>query len=78
LHRQVCGFPSRSRIKEKEERFACNVVDQWFQSSIGEKMKRLLLDNDSLMYDFLKPNTVKQFLIEHNAAKTTITSYYLV
>ncbi len=70
LHRQVCrDFLPDAIIKRKKRGFAVNVVDNWFHDSLGNKMDSLLLDNSSLMFDFLRPELVHRLLKEHVSGK---------
>src|SRR5204862_4147694 len=59
LHRQVCQSYLPPRIlKRKKRGFAVNVVDDWFHSSLRSELPELLLDDNSLMFDLLKPAAV--------------------
>jgi asparagine synthase (glutamine-hydrolysing) len=66
LHRQVCqDFLPKRILTRKKRGFATNVVDQWFRDSSSNKMQGFLLDAESLMYHFLRPQTVQKLLREH-------------
>mgnify|MGYP001608642905 FL=1 len=70
LHKKVCNdFLPTEIIKRKKRGFAVNVVDEWFQASVNSKMDGLLLDNNSLMYNFLQPSAVNSLLKEHVSGK---------
>jgi asparagine synthase (glutamine-hydrolysing) len=70
LHRQVCeDFLPKAILRRKKRGFAVNVVDKWFQDSSSKKMEGFLLDNNSLMYQFLRPQAVQQLLKEHISNK---------
>ena len=66
IHRQVCKdyLPSKI-IKRKKRGFAVNVVDQWFKESLSSEFDSMLMDEQSLMYDFLKPSVVKNLMNAH-------------
>jgi asparagine synthase (glutamine-hydrolysing) len=66
LHRQVCQNYLPSRIlKRKKRGFASNVVDEWFHSSLNGALQEVLLDESSLMFGLLNPNTVRGLLEGH-------------
>ena len=66
LHRKVCkDFLPSKIVKRKKQGFAANVVDDWFQHSLNAKMDRYLLNDQSLMYQLLKPHAVKALLNKH-------------
>lgn len=70
LHRQVCqAFLPRTVLKRKKRGFATSVVDQWFQDSLSNKMEGFLLDGNSLIYRFLRPQAVQQLLKDHISNK---------
>jgi asparagine synthase (glutamine-hydrolysing) len=70
LHRQVCKeFLPPEIIKRKKRGFAVNVVDDWFQGSLSNKMKNYLLDSNSLMYQYLKSSQVQSLHEEHVSGK---------
>jgi asparagine synthase (glutamine-hydrolysing) len=70
VHRQVCkDFLPTSVLKRRKRGFATNVVDDWFNDSLSGKMNDLLSDRSSLMFQFLRPNAVQQFLKEHISGK---------
>jgi len=70
LHRRVCESYLPQRIlKRKKRGFAVNVVDQWFRSSINGKLPELLLDNNSLMFQLLKPEPVRKLLEAHQSSR---------
>lgn len=70
LHRQVCKkFLPNVIVNRKKMGFAVNVVDDWFRDSLGNKMAGFLSDNNSMMYNYLKPETVNQLHNEHISGK---------
>jgi asparagine synthase (glutamine-hydrolysing) len=70
LHRRVCNdFLPGTIIKRKKRGFATNVVDSWFRDSVSKKMEGFLLDSNSLMYKFLRPQAVQQLLHDHISKK---------
>jgi asparagine synthase (glutamine-hydrolysing) len=70
LHRQVCqDFLPKAILNRKKRGFAVNVVDDWFHSSLSNKMESFFLDSKSLMYQFLQPKAVQQLLKEHMSGK---------
>src|SRR6266513_2109746 len=63
LHRQVCRtYLPPAILKRKKRGFAVNVVDDWFRSSMQGQLSELLLDDNSLMYDLLNPDAVRNIL----------------
>src|SRR5213595_3832515 len=70
LHRRVCRNYLSSRIlKRKKRGFAVNVVDDWFHSSLTGELQEVLLDESSLMFSLLKPNSVRKLLSDHRSAR---------
>jgi asparagine synthase (glutamine-hydrolysing) len=70
LHRQVCQSYLAPRIlKRKKRGFAVNVVDGWFRSSIQGQLSELLLDDNSLMYELLSPDAVRNILRDHRSGR---------
>src|SRR6266568_6404631 len=66
LHREVCQSYLPPRIlKRKKRGFAVNVVDEWFRSSLKGELPELLLDKNSLMFELLKPRSVRKLLEAH-------------
>ena len=70
LHRQVCQRYLPKRILGRKKRgFAVNVVDGWFQSSLSSELSDLLLDETSLMFGMLKPESVRKLLNSHRSGR---------
>jgi len=70
LHRRVCErFLPAQILARKKRGFAVNVVDQWFDGSLSSKLGRYLLDDSSLMFEWLEPRAVSQMLDEHRAGR---------
>ena len=70
LHRQVCRTYLPPRIlKRKKRGFAVNVVDEWFNAGADGKMTDLLLDENSVMFDLLKPDQVRKLLSDHRSRR---------
>ena len=68
LHRKVCSdFLPASILKRKKRGFAVNVVDDWFHSSLGDKMDSYLMDSNSMMYQYLQPQPINHLLKEHKS-----------
>src|SRR5438093_7552578 len=70
LHRQVCQSYLPPRIvKRKKRGFAVNVVDEWLHSSVQAKLPKMLLDENSFMFDLLKPEPVRKLLSDHRSGR---------
>jgi len=70
LHRRVCQSYLPPRIlKRKKRGFAVNVVDDWFRSSLRGELPETLLDEGSLMFDFLNPEPVRKLLKAHRSGR---------
>lgn len=66
LHRNVCEkFLPPEIIKRKKRGFAVNVVDDWFRSSLTGKIEDTLLNKESLMYNYLRPEAIEQLIQDH-------------
>lgn len=70
LHKRLCRdhLPG-SIVRRKKRGFAVNVVDDWFRKSFGKKLESYLVDNQSLMYEFLHHQRVVDLLDEHRARR---------
>jgi len=70
LHRKVCyRFLHPRVLKRKKRGFAVNVVDSWFNSSLQGELPEMLLDENSLMFDLLKPESVRKLLQDHRSGR---------
>jgi asparagine synthase (glutamine-hydrolysing) len=70
LHRQVCQSYLPPRIMKRKKRgFAVNVVDAWFHSSLKGELPELLLDRNSLMFELLEPESVRELLEAHRSRR---------
>ena len=70
LHRKVCHrFLPPQFLKRKKRGFAVNVVDGWFNSSLQGELPEMLLDGSSLMFDLLKPESVRKLLEDHRSGR---------
>jgi asparagine synthase (glutamine-hydrolysing) len=70
LHRSVCQKYLPPRIMKRKKRgFAVNVVDEWFHSSLKGDLPEALLDETSLMFDLLKPASVRKLLDAHRSRR---------
>ena len=56
-------------LKRKKRGFAVNVVDDWFQSSLRGVLPEMLLDENSLMFDLLKPESARKLLEDHRSGQ---------
>ncbi len=70
LHRRVCArvLPA-AVLKRKKRGFAVNVVDGWFQSSVRSTLSDALLDPSSLMYEYLRPESVRDLVDQHRSGR---------
>jgi asparagine synthase (glutamine-hydrolysing) len=70
LHRQICQeYLSPRILKGKKRGFAANVVDQWFRSSLNGALRKMLLDENSLMFGLLNPRPVRRLLEGHQSGR---------
>jgi asparagine synthase (glutamine-hydrolysing) len=70
IHRQVCKrFLPREVLRRKKGGFAVNVVDDWFRSSLSNTLDTILLDDQSRIYNYLRPEQVSRLLEEHKAGQ---------
>jgi asparagine synthase (glutamine-hydrolysing) len=70
LHRQVCrAFLPESIVKRPKRGFAGNVVDDWFRGAIDSKMADNLLDHESRIYQYLRPQAVRELFEQHAAGR---------
>ena len=71
MHREVCRkFLPKEIIKRKKRGFAVNVVDDWFRNYVTGKIDDTLMNNGSLMYNYLRPQIVKRLFKEHISGKS--------
>jgi asparagine synthase (glutamine-hydrolysing) len=70
LHRGVCRkYLPPHILKRKKRGFAVNVVDKWFHSSFNGELPALLLDKNSLIFELLKPESVRVLLESHRSGR---------
>src|ERR1700730_7005716 len=70
LHRQVCAtYLPNSILKRPKRGFAVNVVDSWFRGAIDNKMAETLLDSSSKIYQYLRPNVVREIFEQHASGR---------
>lgn len=70
LHRRVCqSFLPEAVLKRKKCGFAVNVVDEWFRSSLGGKMEKLLRDPSGKIFQFIRHKEMERLLDEHRMVK---------
>lgn len=70
LHRRVCEkFLSPAIIKRKKRGFAVNVVDKWLNSTVRGKLSDMLTNDQSLMFELLKPEPIRKLLKEHQSGR---------
>jgi asparagine synthase (glutamine-hydrolysing) len=70
LHRQVCqAYLPKEILQRKKRGFAVNVVDDWFRASMNTNMTETLLDEHSLLYEFLEPAVVSRMLKQHQSGE---------
>ena len=70
IHREVCKrYLSHEIMTRRKRGFAADVVDSWFQDSMSTNMSDHLLSGESLIYRYLRRESVKQLLLEHRARR---------
>jgi asparagine synthase (glutamine-hydrolysing) len=70
LHRQVCrNFLPESIVKRPKRGFASNVVDKWFSDAFESKMADSLLDSSSRIYQYLRPQSVRELFMQHSSGR---------
>jgi asparagine synthase (glutamine-hydrolysing) len=70
LHRRICeNYLPPGILRRKKRGFAVNVVDDWFRSSFKSELPELLLDENSLMFELLKPEPVRKLLEAHRSRR---------
>jgi len=70
IHREICKkYLPAEIVNRKKRAFAVNVVDDWFQNSMSSKFSQYLDDPSSLIYRYLKYDSIKQLNHEHQTRK---------
>ncbi len=46
-----------------------NVVDGWFNSSVGGRLPEVFRDDNSLMFELLNPEPVRKLLADHRSGR---------
>ena len=70
IHKHVCSdYLPKQIINRKKRGFGANVVDGWFKESLSNDFSGILLDKNSLMYEFLKPKEVLSLYKDHTDGK---------
>jgi len=68
LHQKISRqLLSREITRRKKKAFAANVVDRWFLDSRNSIIQSTLMDHDSLIYDYLKPQAVHLLIQQHQS-----------
>jgi asparagine synthase (glutamine-hydrolysing) len=71
LHRQVCkSFLPERILRRKKRGCAMNVVDDWFRSAKQQNREAILLDSNSQIYNFLRPEAVREMFREHQSGSS--------
>ena len=71
LHRQICGrYLPQSVLRRPKRGFAVNVVDDWLRDAAANKMTETLLDSSSEIYQYLKPNAVRDLITQHTSGRS--------
>ncbi len=70
LHRKVCQeYLPKKILQRKKVGFAVNVVDDWFRESLAKRSDNILLDKNSLMFNYLIPDAVAHLLSNHKSGR---------
>lgn len=70
LHKQVCrGFLPEPILKRPKRGFASTVVDSWFRDALENKMADSLLDSGARIYQYLRPQAVRELFAQHSAGR---------
>jgi asparagine synthase (glutamine-hydrolysing) len=68
LHREVCkAFLPAAILRRKKRGFAMSVVDEWFRTAQSRKLDEMLLDEQSHIFDHLRPTAVRELLDQHRS-----------
>ena len=68
LHRRLCSklLPNEV-VRRKKANFAANIVDGWFRESYDSKMEDILLNTESHIYGYLRPQAIQQLVKDHHS-----------
>ena len=70
LHKQVCRkYLPETIVRRRKRGFAATVVDGWFRDVLQGTMASTFADEDSAIYQFLKPAAVRQLYADHVAGR---------
>lgn len=69
LHRRVCRKYLPSEIVNRKKLGFHTPIDTWFRESISGKIDSTLLEHDSLLYRYLRPQAVQQLVEDHRSGK---------
>jgi asparagine synthase (glutamine-hydrolysing) len=70
VHRQVCREVLPAEVMSRKKRgFGVNVVDGWFRSSLSGQLDETLLDDQSLIYGFLRPERTRELVHDHRRGR---------
>lgn len=71
LHRRVCeGFLPAEMLRRKKRGFAVNVVDDWFRGTMSKKLDETLMDDQSMLYRYLRPGAVQSMVKQHRLGRS--------
>jgi asparagine synthase (glutamine-hydrolysing) len=70
LHRQACRTYLPNSILERPKRgFANNVVDEWFRSTLDNRMAATFLESSSRIFQYLRADTVRKLFEQHSSGR---------
>ncbi len=69
LHRRVARSFLPAAIIERRKLGFETPVDQWLRDSVTSEMQTTLLDNRSLIYEYLRPEEVRRIVDEHRSGR---------
>src|SRR5205085_313480 len=70
LHKRVARkFLPPEIVNRKKRGFAVNVVDAWFRDSVQGSVQQYLSDPSSLMYQYLRHDSVTSLLQKHSTGE---------
>ncbi|UCG52461.1 MAG: asparagine synthase (glutamine-hydrolyzing) [Candidatus Latescibacterota bacterium] len=70
LHRQVSKRFVPSEILRRKKLGFFTPVDEWFRDSVASKMDATLTEDDSMIFEYLRPAAVKALAEDHRVGKS--------
>lgn len=70
LHRKVCERYLPKKVMNRKKLGFHTPVDEWFRKSVGGRLNKTLMNNESQIYGYIKHKSVNKILEDHRSGKS--------